>query len=91
MSPRYASDGRPEDTEAASYWPDRDKNQTGSQGASYLEAPPHCRLQGTDDAAVLGTLSSILLEGQPEGQNQMVPSAWVSTSWFPRIGALRKC
>jgi hypothetical protein len=80
MSPRYASDRRPEVTEAASYWPDRDKSQTGSQGTSYLEAPSHCRLQGTDDAAVLGTLNSVLLEGQPEGQDRMVPSAWVSTS-----------
>lgn len=67
MSLPYASDGRPEDTQAGSYWPGRDKNQTGSQGTGYLEASSHCRLQETVDAAVLGTLSSVPFEGQPEG------------------------
>ena len=64
----YISDGRPQDTQAGPDWRDRGKSQAGSQDTGYLEAPLHSRLQRTDDAAVLGPISSFLFQGQSEGQ-----------------------
>ena len=76
----YISDGRSQDTQAGSDWRDRGKSQADSQDTSHLEIPLRSRLQRTDDATVLGSLSSVLLEWQSEKQGQMVPGASVSTS-----------
>ena len=86
----YISDGRSQDAQAGSYWRDHGKSQAGTQDTSDLEAPPHSRLQGADDAAVMGTLGSVLFEGQSKGQDQMAPGASVSTSSAPFLVAPKK-